>query len=179
MPLTGRQVTDPVHLVGVHADMDELFQPAVRSDDAERAVPGVHQIAGGLHDVPEHHRQAQLAGDHRVRPQQPPQPALRGQHVLRPVGQLPDQLVQRQPRRIRKGQVRIRCDGRHCPRARSPAIAHRLHAVHPSLRHNPKLQPAQESRPGRQRRQPPTHGCSPIPDPTYERLQNTPPRVRG
>jgi hypothetical protein len=42
-------------------------------------LPG--KAPGSLHDLPQHHRQAQLAGHQRIRAQQPAQPLLRGHHV--------------------------------------------------------------------------------------------------
>ena len=85
-----------------HADVDELLQVAVRADDAQCAVPGVRQLPGTFHDVAQHHGQAQLLDHRGVRPQESAQATLRRQHIVRPIGQLVDQPLQRQPRHIGK-----------------------------------------------------------------------------
>ena len=84
--------------------MHELLKLPVAAEHAERRVPGAEQIPGGADDLPQHHRQVQLARDQGIGAQQPPQPPLRGQHVARPVHQLHQQLIQLQPRHIGKGQ---------------------------------------------------------------------------
>jgi hypothetical protein len=80
--------------LGVDAHVDELIQPAVRSDHTQRPVAGVHQLAGRLDDPVQNHCQVQFARDHPVRLQQPAQPAVGGAHVLGPVDQLREQLVE-------------------------------------------------------------------------------------
>ena len=49
-----RPVMDPADLAGLEADRDELGEPLVLAYDAERAVPGVHQVHGRLDDPPQH-----------------------------------------------------------------------------------------------------------------------------
>ena len=103
-PLALRQVPDLLHHVGRHADVDELGQIPVRADHPQRRVARTDQLPGRLRDPAQHHRQGQITGDHLGGPQQPAQPALGGHHLLRPLHQLPQQLVQLQPRQIRERQ---------------------------------------------------------------------------
>ena len=98
------QVADPRDQLAVHADVHELLKSPVAAQDAERRVPGAEQIPGRFHDLPQHHRQAQLPRYQRVRAQQPAQPPLGGEHVIGAVHQLRQQLIQFQPRRVRKTQ---------------------------------------------------------------------------
>ena len=75
-------------------------QPAVRRDHAERAVRRVDQLAGRLDDPAQHRLQARspmTAGG----AQQAAQPALGGHHLLRPLDQLGQQLVQLEARQVR------------------------------------------------------------------------------
>jgi hypothetical protein len=65
-------------------------------------LPGAEKIPGRLHDLPQHHWQAQIPGYQRIRAQQPAQLALRGQHVTGPVDQLHQQLIQFQQRHVRE-----------------------------------------------------------------------------
>ena len=180
-PLTGRQVADPVHLVGVHADMDELFQPAVRSDDAERAVPGAHQIRGR----PARRAGAPPAGSTRRRPPRSPA-AAHAAGPARPARPAPGRSTARSTRpaptaghRERSGQDPLRrapLPSCSVPGDRAPA---------PCRSSQPPSQPETPAGTGDVG---PGDGASAtadalaahqIPDPTYERLQNTPPRVRG
>ena len=103
-PLPCGSVPDPLHRVGRHADVDELGQSPSGRDHPQRRVARTDQLPGRLHDPPQHHRQGQITGDHLVGPQQPAQPALRAHHLLRPLHQLPQQLVQLQPGQIRERQ---------------------------------------------------------------------------
>jgi hypothetical protein len=92
------QVTDPRDQLLVHAGVHELLQSSVEAKHAERRIPGTEKIPGRAHDLPQHHRQAQLAGHQGIRPQQPAQPPLRGSDVISAVRQLHQQLIQFQPR---------------------------------------------------------------------------------
>ena len=92
------QVTDPRDQLLVHAGVHELLQSSVGAKHAERRIPGAEKIPGRPHDLPQHHRQAQLAGHQGIRPQQSAQPPLRGPHVISAVRQLHQQLIQFQPR---------------------------------------------------------------------------------
>ena len=67
------QVTDPRDHLFVHAGVHELLQLPVTADNAKRRVPGAEKTPGRLHDLPQHHRQAQIPGYQRIRAQ----PALR------------------------------------------------------------------------------------------------------
>ncbi|HEY5148331.1 MAG TPA: hypothetical protein VIJ23_00600 [Mycobacterium sp.] len=96
-PPRGGQPADPGDQVLVHSRLDELLQLPVAAVHPDRGVPGSQQITGGVDDMAQQHRQAQIRGDRGVRAQQPPQPPLRGQHVLGPVPQLFEQLIQLQP----------------------------------------------------------------------------------
>ena len=89
----------------VHADVHELGEPAVRGEHAERGVPGPDQLAGGLGDPAQHHRQGQPAGDRLGGAQQPAQPALGRHHLLRAIHQLRQQLVQLQARQVEERQL--------------------------------------------------------------------------
>ena len=102
-PAAGR-LTDPRDQPAVHAGVHELLQPPVTADNAERRVPGAEKIPGSDDNPPQHHRQAQIPRYQRIRAQQPAQPPLRGLHVTGPVHQLRQQLIQLQPRHVRKTQ---------------------------------------------------------------------------
>ena len=104
MPL--RPVVDLGDLLLVQADGDELGQPAVVADHAQRAVAGVDQRDGGLDDPAQHDLQVQVAadGDHRL--QQGVHPVPGGQDRLEPDLQLVQQLVE--PQLGQQGGARIR-----------------------------------------------------------------------
>ena len=57
------QVPDRLHELGRHPDMDELLQPAICGDDAERAVLRVDERDGRLRDALQHHRKLELLDD--------------------------------------------------------------------------------------------------------------------
>ena len=67
-----------------------------------RSVSRPHQLAPGLHDVPQHGGEGQVGGDRPVGGEQATQPALSGQNLLGPNDDLGQQLVEFQPRRVRK-----------------------------------------------------------------------------
>ncbi len=98
------QVADPGDQLIVHANVHELLQPAVAAKHAQRRIPGAEQVPGRPHELTQHQRQAQLAGHQRIRPQQPAQPPLGGQHIISTVHQLHQQLIQFQPRHVRETQ---------------------------------------------------------------------------
>jgi len=58
-----RRVPGPVDHVRRHTAVHELFQSsAVRTVDADRRIAGLEQIAPGVGDALQHHRQAQFGG---------------------------------------------------------------------------------------------------------------------
>ena len=70
-PPTPGQLTDPSDQLLVHPCVHELFQLPVTAKHAERRVPGTDKVPGRPHDLPQHRRQAQLAGYQGVGAQQP------------------------------------------------------------------------------------------------------------
>jgi hypothetical protein len=113
-----RQMPDPLDGPRRHAHMHELGQPSARRDHPERRVLGTDQVPRRLRDPPQHHRERQVPDHHLVRPQQTSQPALGGHHLLCPLHQLREQLVQLQARKIREGQrtgLTPRCPQCPCP----------------------------------------------------------------
>ena len=115
-PLAPGQLTDPCDQLLVHPRVHELFQLPVTAQHAERRVPGTDQLPGRPHDLPQHHRQAQLAGYQGIGAQQPAQPPLGGQHVIGAVYQLHQQLIQFQPRHVRETQPAHHLGGAGAPR---------------------------------------------------------------
>lgn len=105
--LAVRQVPDPFDVLGGHTDMHELGQPTVRRDHPQRGIPGPDEIAGHLRDPPQHHRQAQVEGDHPAGVQQATQPPLSGHHLLGTRDQLLQQLIQLQTRHLHEPQFRV------------------------------------------------------------------------
>jgi hypothetical protein len=105
------QLTDPFDQFLIHPFVHELFQLAVTAKHAERRVPGTDKVPGRPHDLPQHHRQAQLAGYQGIGTQQPAQAPLGGQHVVGAVYQLHQQLIQFQPRHVRETQSAHRIGG--------------------------------------------------------------------
>jgi hypothetical protein len=99
-----REVPDPLDCPRGHAHVHELGQSTRRRDHSQRRIARTHQLARRLHDPPEQHRQRQIPDHHLASPQQTPQPPLRGHHLLRPLHQLPQQLVQLQAGQIGEGQ---------------------------------------------------------------------------
>ena len=87
------------------ADRDELDQPAVLADDAERAVAGPDQGDGGFHDLLEHHLQVEIGADGDDGFQQRVDPVPGGQHRLQPGLELGEQIVEPQ---LRQHAVRFR-----------------------------------------------------------------------
>ena len=136
-PPAAGQVADRRHQVVVHAGVHELLKLPVAAEHAERRVPGTEKIPGRADDLPQHHRQAQVAGYQGIGAQQPAQPPLRGQHVAGPVHQLHQQLLQLQPRHVGKAQPAGRVRG-PCPARRRTVLTCRGgHRCSPSGRHWP------------------------------------------
>ena len=103
--LADRKVPDPVDEGRRETDVDELGQPAVRGEHAERGVAGADELPGRLHDAVQHLGQGQPARDHVVRAQETPQPPLGGEDLLCALDQLRQQLIELQPRQVREGQI--------------------------------------------------------------------------
>ena len=61
-PLTPGQLADPSDQLLVHPCVHELFQLPVTAKHPESRVPGTDKVPGRLHNLPQHHRQAQLPG---------------------------------------------------------------------------------------------------------------------
>lgn len=89
-----RQVADGGDHVGGHPGVDELGQVPVGGDHADRGVTGADQVTGGFDDVAQQHGQRQVTADQLVGVQQTAQPALGGQHLLRALDDLLQQLVE-------------------------------------------------------------------------------------
>ena len=88
----------------IHPDRDEVRQPAVFADHAERAVAGVHQRDRGLHDPPEHGLELQVAADRDNGLQQAVHPVPRVHDGLQTSLQLGQQVIETQ---LRQYQVRL------------------------------------------------------------------------
>ncbi len=58
--VTLREMPDARHLLGRHADMDELLEAAPFGDDAQRPVPCADELHRRLHDRAEHDRQIEV-----------------------------------------------------------------------------------------------------------------------
>ena len=67
-------VVDPLDLVLAQADRDELGQPPVVADDAQRPVGRVDEPDRGLHDAPQGGLQVQARADGDDRLEQPAHP---------------------------------------------------------------------------------------------------------
>ena len=89
---------DPADLVLAQADRDELGQPPVLADDAQRPVRRVHQLDRGLDDPPERGLQVQARADGDDRLEQAAHPVPGHQHGLQPALQLGQELVELQLR---------------------------------------------------------------------------------
>ena len=89
-----RPVVDPLDLRGVEADGDELDEPLLLADHAERAVPGVHQVHRRLDDPAEHRLQLEPGTDRDDRLEQPVHPVPGREHGLQPRLQLREQVIQ-------------------------------------------------------------------------------------
>ena len=103
-PAAAGQLADLRHQVVGDAGVHEFLELPVPSDHAECGVAGTEQIPGGVHDPPEHHRQAQVRCHCRVRAQQAAQPSLRGQYIISAMDQLFQQLIELQPGNVGKAQ---------------------------------------------------------------------------
>ena len=121
-------------LLGVDAVGDELGQPPVGAEHAERAVSGADQLAGRLHDALQGAAQVEVGADADHRVQQRPQPLPAGHHLADPVEQLLQQLVQLHPGQ--RGQP----ERRRAPGHFSRRILSR-HARNPSDRARAVLRP--------------------------------------
>jgi hypothetical protein len=82
----------------------ELDQRTGGPHDVEGGESGAHQLAGRLGGPVQHRGERQVAGHQLVGAQQTPEPALGAEHLLRPVDQLGQQLVEFQPGQVREGQ---------------------------------------------------------------------------
>ena len=82
--------------------MHEQLEFPVGTDHAECRGAGAEKIPRRADDLPQHHRQAQVAGYQGIGTQQPAQPPLCGQHAGGPLHQLHEQLIQLQPWHVRK-----------------------------------------------------------------------------
>ena len=69
-------------------------QLPVTAQHPERRVPGTDKVPGRRHDLPQHHRQAHLPCYQGIGAQQSAQPSLGGQHIIRAIYQLHQQLIQ-------------------------------------------------------------------------------------
>ena len=107
---------------GVDAVGDEVVQQPVRTDHAERAVPGADQLAGRLHDALQGGAQIQVGADADHRVEQRPQPLPAGHHLADPVQHLLQQLVEADPRQRAQPQRRGRW---RFPRGLRRAAGHR------------------------------------------------------
>ena len=116
-PAAAGEVADLRHKGVVHAVMHELLKFPVGTDHAECRGAGAEKIPRGADDLPQHHRQPQVAGYQGIGTQQPAQPPLCGQQVTGPLHQLHEQLIQLQPWHVRKakaaGRVRGTRSARH------------------------------------------------------------------
>jgi hypothetical protein len=75
-------VVDPGDVRGVQANRDELGQPLVLTDDAERAVAGIDEVDRGLHDPPQRLLQVRPGSDGDDRLQQAVHAVAGGDHGL-------------------------------------------------------------------------------------------------
>ena len=91
-------MVDPADLLLGQAHRDELGEPPVVADHAERPVGRVHQPDRGLDDPRQRRLQVQARADRDDRLQQAAHPVPGGQHRLQPGLQLGEQLVQLQGR---------------------------------------------------------------------------------
>ncbi len=58
--LAKRLVGDSLHLFAGHAEGDKSLQPALIIRDAKGCIPGVHQVAGGVNNPPQHTFQREI-----------------------------------------------------------------------------------------------------------------------
>ena len=98
------EVADRGHRLGWHAHVDELLQAAPRGDHPERAVLGVDQLDGRVHDALEHHRQLDGLDDGLRRLEQGAKPPLRVHDLARALHELLERPVELRPRMIGEGQ---------------------------------------------------------------------------
>jgi len=92
-PAALRPVVDPGDLGLVHADRDELGQPALLTDDAQSAVAGGDQFDRHLDDLPQHAFQLKVAADGDDRFKQRVRPVPGGQNRLQPQLQFREQVI--------------------------------------------------------------------------------------
>ncbi|CAM5466943.1 hypothetical protein SAVIM40S_00044 [Streptomyces avidinii] len=99
--VAGRQGADLGDLLLGESDREELRErPSVRADDAQRAVLGVDQQRGGLHDPPEHLGEIQLPSDRHDGLQQAVHPVAGTPHRVDAHMEFVEQLVQPHPRHL-------------------------------------------------------------------------------
>jgi hypothetical protein len=124
-------VPDPGDQLGRHPGVDELGQPAVRGEHAQRRVAGADQLTRRFGDAVQHYRQGQAAIDHLGGAQEAPQPPLRGHDLLGPLDQLAEELIQFHAREVGEGQLgdvvrhgRPRGASGRAPRSAGPPVKH-------------------------------------------------------
>ncbi len=118
------QRTDELTGLGVDALVDELDQFVVVAAHAQRPVPGVHQVDGGVHDGLQGDVQFQTRGHHQHGFHQAVEPVTAPDDLLHPVLDLDEQLAQPQ---LGKSLTQRRC----CPLAplRADIAGHGLYGA--------------------------------------------------
>jgi hypothetical protein len=91
-----RPVVDLGDLGGVEAYRDELGEPLVLANDAERAVPGIDELDGRLHDPAQRRLEVQPGPDRDDGLQQAAHPVPGRDDSLKPRLELPKQVIQSQ-----------------------------------------------------------------------------------
>jgi len=91
------EVTHPGPLLGADTDVDELRQSATSAQHPQRAVAGIDQLHGGLHDALQSGIQFQPSTDRDVCIEQPLQPVPGLDDLGKAVLDFLEQLVQPQP----------------------------------------------------------------------------------
>lgn len=92
------QGSDPLALLGVDADREELREPVLVADHSQRAVPGVHQLDSSLHDSTQYLGEVQFPPDRENCLEQTVQAVPRSAYGTDTDLQLAEKLVQREPR---------------------------------------------------------------------------------
>lgn len=105
-----RQVADDECLLRGNPDVDELLETATRGDHTEGTILGAHQFHRGPHDPLEDDGQLEVFHDGEIRPEQSPQSALRGEHILSAIHEVADRTVEFGSRLIGEGEkFVVRC----------------------------------------------------------------------
>jgi hypothetical protein len=97
------QVADGRDLLGRHPDVDERLETTLLGDDTERAVPGIDEFDGGLHDSLQHYRKIERLHHGLRRAQQRPEPVLRLHHLTGAIHELMKGTVEFGPGRTGDG----------------------------------------------------------------------------